>query len=213
MNPGDGSSNQDLWEMLNQMTIQLQQQNNWTIVEACWYVQEWYDKHMSKMPCCTSILTGHAWITEPYAGHVGQFQENVCMPRKVFVAFYHTLVTDFGLQVLQRPHGLAVEESITMFIHVLQGFQNQKIQEQFQHLGETVSRHVHIVLTAIKDFTVVHCRPTYSQHYIYIYPYVQSKWKYLSFKDCIGAINETYVSAWVTGPDATTYFGRKHCHM
>ncbi|GMP59731.1 hypothetical protein CsSME_00022891 [Camellia sinensis var. sinensis] len=146
MNPDDGSNNQDLREMLNQMAIQLQQQNNWTIVEACWYVQERYEKHMSKTQCRTSILTGHVWITELYTGHVGRFQENVCMSKEVFATLHHTLVTDFGLQVPQRPHGLAVEESVAMFIHVLRGFQNREIQERFQHSSETVSRHVHNVL-------------------------------------------------------------------
>ncbi|XP_028122303.1 uncharacterized protein LOC114319478 [Camellia sinensis] len=62
----------------------------------------------------------------------------------------------------------------------------------------------------MKEFTVVHCRPTYSQHRIH--PYVRSRRKYLPFKDCIGAIDGTHVSAWVTGPDAATYFGRKYCH-
>ncbi|XP_028120844.1 uncharacterized protein LOC114318178 [Camellia sinensis] len=62
----------------------------------------------------------------------------------------------------------------------------------------------------MKEFTVVHCRPTYSQHHIH--PYVRSKRKYLPFKDCIGAIDRTHVSAWVTRLDAAMYFGRKYCH-
>ncbi|XP_028054230.1 uncharacterized protein LOC114258476 [Camellia sinensis] len=32
------------------------------------------------------------------------------------------------------------------------------------------------------------------------------------WQDCIGAIDGTHVSAWVTGPDTATYFGRKYCH-
>ncbi|GMQ06654.1 hypothetical protein CsSME_00051147 [Camellia sinensis var. sinensis] len=135
---------------------------------------------MSKTPCRISILTEQAWITELHAGRVGRFEEDVCMPKEVFAALCHTLVTDFGLQVDQRPHGLAVEESVAMFIHVLRGFQNQVIQERFQHSRETVPRYVHNVLTAMKEFTVVHCRPTYSQNHIH--PYVWSKRKYLPFK-------------------------------
>ncbi|CAL5385650.1 unnamed protein product [Camellia sinensis] len=97
-----------------------------------------------------------------------------------------------------------------MFIHVLRGLQNREIQEWFQHSGETVSRNAHNVLTFMKEFTVVHCRPTYNQHHIH--PYVRSKWKYLLFKDCIGAIDGTHVSTRVTGPDTVTYFDRKYCH-
>ncbi|CAL5431455.1 unnamed protein product [Camellia sinensis] len=210
MNPWDGSNNDDLREMLNQMAVQLQQENNWTFLQACQYTTEWYEKHMAKTPCRTSILTGHAWICELYAGHMGRFEENVYMAKEVFAALCETLVNDFGLQVRQRPHGLAVEESVAMFIHVLQRMQNRQIQERFQHSGETVSRHLHNVLTSMKEFTVVHCRRTYNQHRIHLY--VRSKYKYLPFKDCIGAIDGTHVSAWVTGPDAATYFGRKYCH-
>ncbi|GMP25416.1 hypothetical protein CsSME_00002296 [Camellia sinensis var. sinensis] len=204
MNPWDGSNSDGIRKMLNQMAVQVQQEHNCTFLQACQYVTEWYKKHMAKTPCRTSILTGNAWISELYAGHMGRFEENVCMPKKVFVALCETLVNVFGLQVPQRPHGLAVEESVAMFIHVLKGKQNWEIQEWFQHSGETVSRHVHNVLTSMKEFTVVHCRPTYSQHRIH--PHIRSRRKYLPFKDCIGAIDGTHVSAWVTGPDAATYF-------
>ena len=50
--------------------INVQQQNNWTYLQACRYVQEWYKKHKAKTPCHTSILTGHAWISKLYAGHM-----------------------------------------------------------------------------------------------------------------------------------------------
>ncbi|GMP22178.1 hypothetical protein CsSME_00000310 [Camellia sinensis var. sinensis] len=162
MNPWDGSNNEELSEMLNQMAVQLQQENNWTFLQACKYAAEWYEKHMAKTPCRISILTGYAWICELHAGHMGRFEENVCMPKEVFAALCDTLVNNFGLQVPQWPYGLAIEESVAMFIHMLQGLQNRQIQERFQHSGETVSRHVHNILTSMKEFTVVHYRPTYS---------------------------------------------------
>ncbi|GMP42175.1 hypothetical protein CsSME_00011997 [Camellia sinensis var. sinensis] len=180
MNPWDRINNDDLREMFNQMAVQVQQEHNCTFLQACQYATEWYDKHMAKTPCRTSILTGNAWIFELYAGHMGRFKENVYMPKEVFAALCETLVNDSGLQVPQRPHGLVVEESVAMLIHLLKGKQNQKIQERFQHSGETVSRHVHNVLTSMKEFTVVHCQPTYSQHRMY--PYVWSRQKYLPFK-------------------------------
>ncbi|CAL5363236.1 unnamed protein product [Camellia sinensis] len=100
---------------------------------------------MLKTLCRTSILTGRVWIYELYDGHSGRFEENVCMPKEVFSLLCDTLVRDFGLCVNQRSHGLVVEESVAMFIHVLRGFKNRAIQERFQHSGETVSRHVHNV--------------------------------------------------------------------
>ncbi|GMP50211.1 hypothetical protein CsSME_00016924 [Camellia sinensis var. sinensis] len=131
MNPWDGSNHDEIMEMLNQMAVQLQQEQNCTFLQACHLATEWYQKHMHKTPCRTSILTGNTWICELYAGHMGRFEENVCMPKEVFAALCETLVNDFGLQVPQRPHGLAVEESVAMFIHVLKGKQNREIQERF----------------------------------------------------------------------------------
>ncbi|GMP36672.1 hypothetical protein CsSME_00008724 [Camellia sinensis var. sinensis] len=43
------------------------------------------------------------------------------------------------LVILRKIHGLAVEESVAMFIHVLKGFKNRAIQERFQHSGETAN--------------------------------------------------------------------------
>ncbi|GMQ02495.1 hypothetical protein CsSME_00048696 [Camellia sinensis var. sinensis] len=99
MNPWDGSNSGGIRKMLNQMAVQVQQEHNCTFLQACQYATEWYEKHMAKIPYRTSILTGNAWISELYAGHMGQFEENVCMPKEVFVALCETLVNDFGLQV------------------------------------------------------------------------------------------------------------------
>ncbi|GMP72231.1 hypothetical protein CsSME_00030336 [Camellia sinensis var. sinensis] len=210
MSNEEGSSNADFIEQINQMAIQIQEQKNWTYVQACRYVQQYYANYMSKTPYRTSILIGGACICELYDGHVGRFEENVCMPKHVFSLLCDTLVRDFGLCVNQRSHGLAVEKNVAMFVHVLRGFKNRAIQERFQHSGETVSCHVHNVLEAMKKFTVVHCRPTTNQNVRH--PHLRSKMKYLPFKDYIGAINGTHVVAKVTGPEAATYFGRKYCH-
>ncbi|KAL7209095.1 hypothetical protein ACSBR1_030778 [Camellia fascicularis] len=74
MNNGKDSNKDRFIEMLNEMAIQLQQQNNWTFLEACRYVQEYYEKHLCKNPCRTSILTGHVWITKLYTSHVDRFE-------------------------------------------------------------------------------------------------------------------------------------------
>ncbi|XP_028054927.1 protein ALP1-like [Camellia sinensis] len=210
MNPWDGSNNDGIREMLNQMAVQVQQEHNCTFLQACQYAIEWYEKHMAKTPCRTSILTGVHGYPNYMRAIWADLRKMFACRRKFFVALCETLVNNFWLQVPQRPHGLAIEESVAMFIHVLKWKQNREIQERFQHSGETVSRHVHNVLTSMKEFTVVHCRPTYSHHRIH--PYVRSRRKCLPFKDYIGAIDGTHVSTWVTGPDAATYFGRKYCH-
>ncbi|THG06683.1 hypothetical protein TEA_023400 [Camellia sinensis var. sinensis] len=107
MNPWDGSDNDGIMEMLNQMAVQVQQEHNCTFLQACQYATEWYQKHMAKTPCRTSILTGNAWISELYAGHMGRFEENVSMPKEVFVALYDKKKMS-TLDVARAELGLAV---------------------------------------------------------------------------------------------------------
>ncbi|XP_028104982.1 uncharacterized protein LOC114303999 [Camellia sinensis] len=112
---------------------------NSIIGDTMHYAMEYYLKYMEKIPCRTSILTGRAWIQELFDGHVARGEQNLHMPPYVFQALCDTLRSDFGLWVPTRPHGLHIEESVAMFIHTLDGCTNRKLQEQFQHSGETVA--------------------------------------------------------------------------
>ncbi|KAL7263365.1 hypothetical protein ACSBR1_001519 [Camellia fascicularis] len=177
------------------------------ISDVAQYAMEYYLKYMEKIPCRTSILTGHAWIQELFDGHIGRREQNLHMLLYVFQALCDTLRTDFGLRVPTRPHGLHIEESVAMFIHTLDGCTNRKLKERFQHSGEIVSRHFHAVLEAMKLFTEVHCKPTRDQNNRH--PYLRSKGKYVPFKHCIGALDDTHIEAVLPARDAGTYYGRK----
>ncbi|KAI8007417.1 L10-interacting MYB domain-containing protein, partial [Camellia lanceoleosa] len=144
---------------------------------------DYYKAHVLKVPCRTSILTGRAWILELYNGHNGRFRYELCMPKVVFTRLCATLVNDFGLHVPEREHGLHVEESVAIFIHVLKNLPNRELQERFQHSGETISRHFHNVLKAMKKFT-----------------------------DCLGTLDGTHVQACIKESEAAPYFSRKGCH-
>ncbi|XP_028115239.1 putative nuclease HARBI1 [Camellia sinensis] len=115
--------------------------------------------------------------------------------------------SDFSLQVPTRPHGLHNEESVAMFIHTLDGCSNQKLQERFQHSRDTVSRHFHVVLEAMKLFTEVHYKPTRDQNNRH--PYLRSRGKYVPSKHCIGALDGTHVEVVLPAHDAGTYYSRK----
>ncbi|CAL5367067.1 unnamed protein product [Camellia sinensis] len=194
--------------LIEQAEEQEDQQND-VIVDAARHAMEYYVKYMDKIPCRTSILTGRAWIQELFDGHLGRGEENLHMPLYVFNALCHTLRRDFGLRVPKRPHGLHIEESVAMFIHTLAGYQNRSIQERFQHSGETVSRHFHAVLDAMKLFAEQHCKPTRAQ--TSRHPKLRSRGKYIPFKNCIGALDGTHVQAVLPVRDAGTYYGRKAC--
>ena len=90
---------------------------------------------------------------------------------------------------------MAIEEQIALFLYILgQPGSIRNAQERFQHSGETISRQFHNVLDAVcglaKDiikpvdplFTDIPNEIRNDEQY---YPY---------FKDCIGAIDGTYMS-------------------
>lgn len=141
------------------LAIEWQTEMNNNYVEVYRIASDYYKVHVLKVPCRTPILTGRAWIAEMYNGHSGRFRYEMCMPKHVFIRLCATLVNDFGLHVPEQDHDLHVEESVAIFIHVLKNLPNRELQERFQHSDETISRHFHNVLKAMKKFTVAHCRP------------------------------------------------------
>ncbi|CAL5390145.1 unnamed protein product [Camellia sinensis] len=141
---------------------------------------EYYLMYMEKIPCQTSTLIGLAWTQELFDRYLGRCEQNLHMPLYVFQALCDTLRCDFGLRVPKRLHGLHIEESVGIFIHMLDGCTNHKIQERFQHSRETVSRHFHVVLEVMKLFIEEHCKPTRDQNNRH--PYLRSRGKYIHFK-------------------------------
>ncbi|GMP78025.1 hypothetical protein CsSME_00034112 [Camellia sinensis var. sinensis] len=129
------------------------------------------------------------------------------MPRAVFLLLCDTL-HDFGLTVSQREHGVALEEKIAIFISVLQGISWRNLQERFQHSKETLSRNFHEVLQVMIQFTSIHSRSLeLDQVQQGGHPYLWSKQQYRTFKDCIGALDDTHVMARVSNEYASSYYG------
>ncbi|XP_050938811.1 uncharacterized protein LOC127148658 [Cucumis melo] len=69
------------------------------------------------------------------------------MDRRCFAILYYLLRTIGGLTSTEVVN---VEEMVAMFLHILaHDVKNRVIQREFMHLGETISRHFHMVLLAI----------------------------------------------------------------
>lgn len=90
---------------------------------------------------------------------------------------------------------------------VCQNTRNRMMAERFQHSGETISNHFYRVLKAL-------CR--YSRHIIMLVSLSETPPKvrhnpryYPRFEKCIGAIDETHVSAYAPARKQTSYHGRK----
>lgn len=207
----DAARMNQMLEDVTALAIQWQHEMNCAYVEAYRIATNYHKAYVLKVLCRTSILSGRAWITELYNGHSGRFRYELCMPKHVFMRLCTTLVNDFQLRVPERPHGLHVEESVAIFIHVLKNLPNRELQERFQHSGETISRHFHNVLKAMKKFTVAHYRPP-ANFQTHRAPQLQSQPQYMSFKDCLGALDGTHMPACMKKSEAAPYFSRKGCH-
>ena len=63
-------------------------------------------------------------------------------------------------QLLADSRAISVEEKVAIFLYALaRNASNETLQYEFQHSGETISRHFGAVLDAITQLTCVHIRP------------------------------------------------------
>ncbi|KAF2312025.1 hypothetical protein GH714_027783 [Hevea brasiliensis] len=103
-----------------------------------------------------------------------------------------------------------MREKVGMFLYVLAlGASNRQVQEKFQHSVETVSRNFHEVLKAMLCLSIDMIKPI-DPMFSNIPPEVLNDDRYMPhFKDCIGAIDVTHVSACVQEENLIRFIGRK----
>ncbi|KAJ9147539.1 hypothetical protein P3X46_029689 [Hevea brasiliensis] len=105
---------------------------------------------------------------------------------------------------------MTILEKVGMFLYVLVlGASNRQVQERFHHSGETVSRNFHEVLKAMLCLSIDMIKltdPTFSN----IPPEILNDDRYMPhFKDCIGAIDGTHVSACIQEENLIRFIDRK----
>ena len=94
-----------------------------------------------------SILPGWLKIEEYLQGHPRRMFNRVRMTPQVFTALCMLLKER---RLLSDTRGLAVEEQLFMFLTIISQSENSRAaQDDFQHSGETVSRHFTTVLEAL----------------------------------------------------------------
>ncbi|XP_052625837.1 uncharacterized protein LOC128132878 [Lactuca sativa] len=117
------------------------------------------------------------------------------------------LATNYGLQQTQNVY---IEEYVGIFLMTLaHRCSNRFVQEFFNHLGETIHKHFHIVLEAVLKLSADIIKPN-ANYNDDVPEYILYKPRYYPmFKDCIGAIYGTHVKASVPQKDEVMYIGRK----
>ncbi|XP_028771547.1 putative nuclease HARBI1 [Neltuma alba] len=109
---------------------------------------------------------------------------------------------------LQPTRWSSVEEQVAKTLYILtHNVKNREVNFWFRRSGETISRHLHIVLMAIIELEekfVVQPNgstiPLEIQNESKFFPY---------FKDCLGAIDGTHIRVKAPSIDAPRYHGRK----
>ncbi|XP_038693712.1 protein ALP1-like [Tripterygium wilfordii] len=161
------------------------------------------------MQCRTCTLTGRDWVADVLQGHPVRCHEAFRMPVEVFHALCGVLRDDYGLI---GSDNVGILEMVAMFVSILGHAQaNRDIQERFQHSGETISRLFHKVLLAVLKLSKDIIQPRgNSLHETPRYIREHSKISYrICFKDCIGALDGTHISAMVGPENRQRYIGRK----
>ncbi|KAK2661820.1 hypothetical protein Ddye_000394 [Dipteronia dyeriana] len=98
-----------------------------------------------------------------------------------------------------------VEEMVAIFLHIIShDVKNRIMRCQFARSGETVSRQFNVVLNAIlclHELLLKKPEPVLSDS-------TDSRWKW--FKNCLGALDGTYIKVNVLASDRPRYRTRKN---
>ncbi|KAL6318090.1 hypothetical protein AAG906_035235 [Vitis piasezkii] len=106
---------------------------------------------------------------------------------------------------------VTVEEAVAMFLLIVgHNVRMRVVADRFQHSTETVARHFKEVRRALCRLGKILICPNNMTNEVS--SYVASNPKYFPwFKDCIGAIDGTHISAWVPADRQTSFRGTKRC--
>ncbi|CAA0812986.1 Unknown protein [Striga hermonthica] len=166
-----------------------------------------FNPPMTRIRYRHSTYNGEDWISELLMGHDGRFYDAMGMNKKVFKLLCKE-IKQTGCHGDAIQQKIRIQESVVMFLHTIKGHQRHRhAAETFRRSTETISNHVHIMITALRTLAPKYIRPpdfTRVPQWIrknrYLYPY---------FKDCIGAINGTIIPAWIPEEDHGKYRCRK----
>ncbi|XP_024993963.1 uncharacterized protein LOC112527510 [Cynara cardunculus var. scolymus] len=123
------------------------------------------------------------------------------MDRNAFAILCELLKTRGGLL---DDGNVTIEEQVATFVNILAHHtKNRCLQVRFYRSGETISRYVHRVLSALLRLQdILFSKPTPVED-----DCTDRRWKW--FKGCIGAIDGTYIEVTVPESDKPRYRTRK----
>ncbi|KAG8375896.1 hypothetical protein BUALT_Bualt09G0006800 [Buddleja alternifolia] len=87
----------------------------------------YYENYLHRVPCRTSMRTGHKFIEETFKGHGIRCYQSFCLKKSVFLDLRHELTKKYGLYPTK---GMSVYEEVGMFLMACaHGVDNRLLQE------------------------------------------------------------------------------------
>ncbi|KAL0539375.1 hypothetical protein IC582_023586 [Cucumis melo] len=159
----------------------------------------------SKQPCRTSALRGHDYVIELLNGNDSRCFDFFRMKRITFIRFCEDLKSKTNLK---SSRYLTVQEKVVIFLLIISHNESNRIAtERFQHSGHTISLAFNLVLRKVCKLGGEIIRPPNMDT---VPTEIVSNSKYYPFfKDCIGAIDGTYVAASIPQNEEIPFRGRK----
>ncbi|GMI90315.1 hypothetical protein like AT1G43722 [Hibiscus trionum] len=199
------SSNDDEREF-NEISQHVQSFNRLLTV-ATSSIQLYYEKYLFRQPCMDSKQSGEVWVREILDGHESRCMINFRMSRTVFTSLLRVLETRYNLQSSRNIFTL---EMLGIFLYMLgHGASVSQARERFQRSGATISRYFTIMLEKVSQLAINIIAPD-DYYFSSIPEQIRNDSRYMPhFKDCIGAIDGTHISAILPPNEQIPYIGRK----
>ncbi|XP_071923057.1 protein ALP1-like [Coffea arabica] len=153
-----------------------------------------------------SVLSGRDYVLELINGHEDRIIENMCLDVPQFLMLCDLLVQR-GYWHAYPSHQVGVHESVALTLMCLSHDERHRVlAERFQHSTETIDRHVRRVLRALVRLDRDLVRPT---DFDGTHPRILNNASLMPwFRDCVGALDGTHVSAWCSSEIRERFINR-----
>ncbi|RVW84970.1 hypothetical protein CK203_039527 [Vitis vinifera] len=165
-------------------------------------MNEYEEIFLCKTPQRTSMLSGAQFVRDMIEGHPQTCYELFQMDKETFMNLCDHLKRH---ENLQDTRFVTVEEAVAMFLLIVgHNVRMRVVADVFQHSTETVAQPFKEVRRALCRLGKILICPNNMTNEVS--SYVASNPKYFPwFKDCIGAIDGTHISAWVPANRQTSF--------
>ena len=163
------------------------------------------DLYLSKNPPRTSGLSGMGWVLETLQT-LGECHRQLRMSTEIFLDLHDLLVRRYELESSMH---MGTKEMLAIFLYTVSGNEsNRRGQNRFKHSGETISRKIDEVLNALMAMACDFIRPKNPNFPTTHKRIRDDRRAYPHFKDCIGALDGTYIRVSLSPDEQVRYIGK-----